>query len=1015
MSGDITLPTPAVGDIWGAEVNAAITQVDNDVLTLAASLPGTYESFISVSDSSGDVAAIQAALATGTSSGFVSGKWRTQQGKLARITQPTTIALGYSNTQAASWSTDTTHEKVKLSLDILPDAGLGAALTIKGGYGVELDINVLGGGAAPSIVTDAATGTRNTSADGHMTALDATKTLTSASGAFVSTDVGATIAIPGAGGSGVTLFTTIATVVNSTTVTLGAVAQTTVTASVVTISSLTVSSPNAIAAGLNVGSIVQIVGAGPAPEGIVQELWASVRTVNVGAGTFTVSEAPWAAVSGATMRVFDVAVRVEDLVGLKLNIYGKGFGGYLFAADATGDVTKRIRSSSFESIIGNGCGSTFFWKSIEAFGTMGKIISNTNWGDYVGLTADLTWDHYEGGVPQPTNQDCAAYLWFDRAQTMNAPNISVGDRATECAVKASADSANANSDMGRLGQVRCTMYQATATGDVTIGTNTITNMTTLNLTMRLGQTLVAPGVPDGALITAVSGSGTGYTGSGTVTFSGATATASATAQNIYGVTSDGVKLIGVQSLVINMLDTARCVAGLRVIGGGNNGITVMNHKSLTSDLSPLVVQPGSSGTTPRVDVKTDYRFMLRYAVDIAAGLASGAEIRIPGYSENMHISGGASGKYAVRCGSTAALLDISNHHQKLRSGLTGFVNTATVLVAGRPTARLDNEIPTKGTLYFEDGAGNWKAVTPGPAGQVVGYASDGSGGVNVAATPAFTATDTQRFTANGTWTKPTTGTPVLVHVRVWGPGGGGGSGARMASGTLATGGGGGGAGAYTDRWYAAADLPATVSVTVGGAGTGGAAVTTDSTAGNPGVAGGQSVFGSASGYLGAANGGALGAGGTNSGSAAGGSGATGGTATGGGGGASSGSGTAGAGGSLSVVGGAGTGGGSGGGITTGAAASAGGAGGSIASGVGGGAAGAIGANGTDGGPFPIATGGPGMGGGGGGSAVTGTAGHGGAGGTYGAGGGGGGSSLNGIASGAGGTGAGGLVIVDTYF
>lgn len=74
------------------------------------------------------------------------------------------------------------------------------------------------------------------------------------------------------------------------------------------------------------------------------------------------------------------------------------------------------------------------------------------------------------------------------------------------------------------------------------------------------------------------------------------------------------------------------------------------------------------------------------------------------------------------------------------------------------------------------------------------------------------ATDIQTFTSTGagTWTKPTTGTPIKVLVQVWGSGG---SGASVAGNS-----GGGGGGGYSERWFAAAALSATESLNVAAGG-----------------------------------------------------------------------------------------------------------------------------------------------------------------------------------------------------
>lgn len=99
----------------------------------------------------------------------------------------------------------------------------------------------------------------------------------------------------------------------------------------------------------------------------------------------------------------------------------------------------------------------------------------------------------------------------------------------------------------------------------------------------------------------------------------------------------------------------------------------------------------------------------------------------------------------------------------------------------------------------------------------------------------------QEFSSSGTWTKPTGAQFVMVEV--WGAGGGGASGTRDAAGTDRNGGAGGGGGSYNYRLFKASDLASSVSITVGAGGTGGAAVTTNSTAGNSGTNGGTSSFG----------------------------------------------------------------------------------------------------------------------------------------------------------------------------
>lgn len=133
-------------------------------------------------------------------------------------------------------------------------------------------------------------------------------------------------------------------------------------------------------------------------------------------------------------------------------------------------------------------------------------------------------------------------------------------------------------------------------------------------------------------------------------------------------------------------------------------------------------------------------------------------------------------------------------------------------------------------------------------------------GAGLQESPAgFTSTvpaDVADFAVSGTWTKPADVTVVMVLAV--GPGGSGGSGRRGAAGTWRGGGSGGSGGAVSVSWIKASDLADTVAVTIGAAGTPGAARTADNTDGAAAVAGTATSFGS---HV-VANAGLLGPGGT---------------------------------------------------------------------------------------------------------------------------------------------------------
>jgi len=312
------------------------------------------------------------------------------------------------------------------------------------------------------------------------------------------------------------------------------------------------------------------------------------------------------------------------------------------------------------------------------------------------------------------------------------------------------------------------------------------------------------------------------------------------------------------------------------------------------------------------------------------------------------------------------------------------------------------------------------------------------------------ATVTVRTSGTADWTPDAAST--AVRVLMWGGGAGGASGVCGGNGQVRAGGGGGGGGSFVVKDFQISDLTTPVSVAVGAGGAGGAKVGTAASAGNDGVVGGNTTFGT---YLTAYGGGqGLGpalaivaeTGGSGAGTAeAGAIGATGTTNTGGlpastagadgiagqGGGSNSASagsaaeygGGAGGGhtnaangdqtGGTSLWGGGGGGAGGNGGISQNNGSDGGNTAVYVVAGGGGGAGGAVRTNGTAGTSGAGKKGGTGGGGGGGSSSATVDAGDGGAGGLYGGGGGGGGAGTSGTSafSGKGGAGGNGAAII----
>lgn len=286
------------------------------------------------------------------------------------------------------------------------------------------------------------------------------------------------------------------------------------------------------------------------------------------------------------------------------------------------------------------------------------------------------------------------------------------------------------------------------------------------------------------------------------------------------------------------------------------GANSLNLEAVGSGAS-VTVNADSGSATPVANILTLKGQVGRNITTV--GAANNLTIAVSGTTNNAVQIGNASGalsSVAVGAANTVLLGTgaAPSFGQVPNAALVNSTITVTgdqnITVGGSPVA-LGGAV----TLSFPDinqyelvtangsGAAQSLPAGTGTSGQVL--TSNGAGAYPTWQTAATGSIIATQFTTSGTWNKnPNTQT---VEIFIIGAGSGGGSGSKGAANTGASVSMGGGGGACSGSIYMkmpAFFFPASLAVTVGAGGSGGAAVATDNTAGNNGSLGGTSSVGS---------------------------------------------------------------------------------------------------------------------------------------------------------------------------
>ena len=141
----------------------------------------------------------------------------------------------------------------------------------------------------------------------------------------------------------------------------------------------------------------------------------------------------------------DVGLLCEDLDLCDIGVSATDFAGTVLKSDASGDPTKRIRSTKIRQVYASNCGQAVFWKAIEAFGSFEFIWDrNCVEGSHFEDCADVTIQYFENFSPGTQTVG----LNFIECNNFSVGILSLGDRPKEALVKIT------GGDFGSINKIR---------------------------------------------------------------------------------------------------------------------------------------------------------------------------------------------------------------------------------------------------------------------------------------------------------------------------------------------------------------------------------------------------------------------------------------------------------------------------------------------------------------------------------------------------------------------------------